>query len=101
MDSVLQTRVLFVVLLVPTLLLLPDRVTSLRLRVLITIYIYETLSLRRAQPSSYFPSCPLYIYIDVYEIVSRWPCEFSLDPLSIGDSILEEKPKIERDIQVN
>lgn len=33
-----------------------------------------------AQPSSYFPSCPLYIYIDVYEIVSRWPCQFSLDP---------------------
>lgn len=35
----------------------------------------------RAQPSSYFPSCPLYIYIMVStEIVSR-PREFSLDPL--------------------
>jgi hypothetical protein len=32
----------------------------------------------KAQPSSYFPSCPFYIYIGVYGIVSR-PCEFSLD----------------------
>lgn len=32
-----------------------------------------------AQPSSYFPSCPFYIYIGVYGMVSR-PCEFSLDP---------------------
>lgn len=30
-----------------------------------------------AQPSSYFPSCPFYIYRDVYGIVSRRHCEFS------------------------
>lgn len=52
-----------------------------RARVLITIRICEALSLRaEAQPSSYFPSCPLYIYIEV-SVRDRVATlrEFSLD----------------------